>query len=105
MANILTTIKKEIEKGNNFLDKKGNFVSMEKIEVSLKKSYLAGLKDGSIPFSWSFEDYKWNEIENSYTMGDVILKNLGSYFTEETPEFPEPKEAEETEESKEKVAN
>lgn len=66
MANIISYIRKEAEKGNTLMDNKGNFINPEKLENSMRKSYLAGLKNGSISFEKPFAEYQQNEIEKTF---------------------------------------
>ena len=63
MANIIAYMRKEVEKGNTLMDKKGNFINPEKLENTLRKSYVNGLKDGSITFEKPFAEYQNEEIE------------------------------------------
>ena len=111
MANIMQMISKEVEKGNVLLDKKGNFLPTEKVEATLKKAYLTGLKDGSVSFEKSFEDFKNAEIEKGYLPTSAVVRTLETFFPNDTPEIPAPVESEatteetqETEPEKKKVA-
>lgn len=91
MANIVATIKKEVEKGNLYLDKKANFVSASKIETTLKKSYIDGLKNGSINIEKPFTDYRTEEIESTYIPVSAVEEILkGLFDTEESVDIPEP---------------
>lgn len=66
MANIIAYIRKEVEKGNTLMDKKGNFINPEKLENKMRKSYVAGLNNGSVSFEKPFAEYQQNEIEKTY---------------------------------------
>lgn len=69
-------MRKEIEKGNTLIDTKGNFVPEQKVDALLQKSYIAGLKDGSININTPFDNYKENEIAKCYTSADIALETI-----------------------------
>ena len=98
MANIIAYIRKEAEKGNTLMDKKGNFVNPEKLENSMRKSYVAGLKDGSISFEKPFAEYQQEEIEKLYIPVSAFELGATAFFepptTEETMPDPLPCEPE-----------
>ena len=71
MANIITMLEKEVQKENVYLDTKGNFISIEKIEDIARKSYILDLKDGSISFDVTYYEYV-NGIMKDYIPLSVI---------------------------------
>ena len=73
MANIITMLEKEIEKNNLYIDKKGNTIAPEKIELMAKKSYLQDLKSGVIGFEKTFEVYH-SEILDDYIPVSVAIE-------------------------------
>lgn len=93
MANIIAIIRKEAEKGNTLMDKKGNLINPAKLENTLRKSYLAGLKNGSVSFETSFADYQAESIKASFVdtskinVLEIVLNDEG-----EMPFMPEPQE-------------
>lgn len=88
MANIKTFIEKEVEKGNTFLTKSGEFVSPDKIEKTLRKSYVAGLKDGSINFEKSFIEYFQDELEVTYIPVSALEKGLTAFINYDVDPVP-----------------
>jgi hypothetical protein len=80
MANINAYIRKEVEKGNTLMDKKGNFINPEKLENSMRKSYVAGLKDGSVSFEKPFAEYQQEEIEKTFIPVSALELGLTAYF-------------------------
>ena len=80
MANIIAYIRKEAEKGNTLMDAKGNFINPEKLENSMRKSYLAGLKNGSISFDKPFAEYQNNEIEKTYIPTSIVADHIAWYI-------------------------
>ena len=98
MANIYTIIQKEVEKGNTLVDRAGNFINPAKVEVMAKKSYLADLKNGVIPFDKSFTDYHRDIIEFGYipaiVMESILQAEVGTPV-ETDCSMPEPEISEE----------
>ena len=96
MANIIAYIRKEAEKGNTLINTKGDFVSPEKLENSMRKSYLQGLKNGSVSFDKSFAEYQQSEIEKSFltvSAFEKVLLTTGFFEAEEpTVCMPDPQE-------------
>lgn len=78
MANILTMLEKEVSKENTFLDKKGNFISIEKIEDMARKSYVADLKAGSISFDVTYYEYLNNIMEDFVPVASITNFIKGS---------------------------
>ena len=76
MANIIAYTRKELEKGNTLIDKKGNFTSEEKVTTKLRKAYIDGLKNGSVAFDTNFNDYASNEIDQCYIKTSDFLAGL-----------------------------
>lgn len=97
MANIYSIIEKEVQKGNKLIDKKGNFIAPEKVEVMAKKSYITDLKNGVIPFEKSFEDYHRDIIEAGFIPVEHLIKNVlnGFFGVGEVPAMPDPAENDE----------
>lgn len=93
MANLLSIIEKEVEKGNVFIDTTGNFITAEKLEERLKKDYLKALKDGIICFNMSFKTYSNRIKETMYSKTEDVLTELSNFLSsEETEERNEPSE-------------
>lgn len=89
--NIIESIKKEIEKGNNLITKDGNFISPLKVQATTQKVYISGAKNGSIDITKvTFSAYLKSELEN-YTKAETLLYELGRKIskTEETKETEE----------------
>lgn len=91
MANIITIIRKEAEKGNTLMDTKGNFINPQKLENTMRKSYLAGLKNGSV----SFADYQREAIKKSFVNTKEVETILTAFVDIEEPKLsmPEPQES------------
>lgn len=93
MANIIAYIRKEVEKGNTLLDTKGNFINPEKLENTMRKSYLAGLKNGSVSFEKPFAEYQQDEIEKMFIPSAHLMSEITKVFCYEVPNsMPEPQE-------------
>ena len=92
MANIYKMIEKEIEKGNTLVSTGGDFLNADKLETSIKKSYVEALKKGEIDFNVSYPEYKESALK-TYTEANEITKALlekGILVNYPLPEMPEP---------------
>ena len=94
MANIFTILQKEVEKGNTLMNSKGEFINPEKLENSMRKAYLVGLKNGSVSFKKSFDEFQQDEIETNFTPVSVVERELKvcGFFNFDVPDMPEPQE-------------
>lgn len=97
--NIIKTLENHIAVGNNIILDNGNVVPDEKVKGEALKAYLAGIKDGKIPFTTSFVDYFAETKKKYLTVREVIafIKDED----EDTPEAPEVNEAAEVEQDAE----
>ena len=93
--NIIKTLENHIAVGNNIILDNGNVVPDEKVKGEALKAYLAGIKEGKIPFTTSFVDYFAETKKKYLTVGEVIafIKDVDVY----TPEGAEVNEADEVE--------
>lgn len=94
MANIIVMMRKEASKGNTLMSKKGEFVNPEKLENTMRKAYVSGLKNGSVSFNKSFADYQQEQIEKSYLPVSAIEKILSDNEFFDLIEYVDPFEAE-----------
>lgn len=93
MANIIAYIRKEVEKGNTLMDKKGNFVNPEKLENKMSKAYVTGLNNGSVSFEKPFAEYQQDEIEKLFIPVSAFESNLyysGLLQADVLEDMPEP---------------
>lgn len=94
MANIITMLEKEIEKGNLYADSKGNTIKSEKIETMAKRSYVNDLKSGAIGFDTSFDSYHADILAGYMSINAIIqiMKDAIGYTgsIELTDKMPEP---------------
>lgn len=93
--NIIKTLENHIAVGNNIILDNGNVVPDEKVKGEALKAYLAGIKEGKIPFTTSFVDYFAETKKKYLTVGEVIafIKDVDEY----TPEGAEVNESDEVE--------
>lgn len=82
--NIIKTLENQIAAGNNIILDNGNVVADEKVKGEALKAYLAGIKDGKIPFTTSFVDYFAETKKKYLTVGEVIafIKDEDEYIPE-----------------------
>ena len=79
MANIINLLNKELEKGNAFIDAKGNTLTVEKIEEQAKKEYVSTLKAGHISFDYTFKDFYASYMEK-FVPVVAVLNTLDGIF-------------------------
>lgn len=72
-VNIFKTAKKEVEKGNLYLDKNGTFVSAP--EEDIIKAYGKDIASGAISVTTVFEDYETQYME-TYIPVSALLETL-----------------------------
>lgn len=85
--NIIKTLENQIAVGNNIILENGNIVPDEKVKGEALKAFLAGIKEGKIPFDKSFTDYYSESKTKFLTVGEVIafIKDVDEYI----PDAPE----------------
>ena len=77
--NIITTIKKEIEKGNRYCFPDGNTVSDAKMEQLAKKDFMADMKAGKVAGDVSFNKY-FTDWKSSHVIAlDTIINVLETH--------------------------
>lgn len=77
--NLVKLLRKQKENGKEIIMPDGNIISKNDIEKSNMKSYLAGIKDGSISPTTSLQQYS-EENGNDFATIDEVIK-----FIEEGP--------------------
>lgn len=103
--NIITTLKKEIEKGNLLVDANGNCLNSEKVKKAAKREYLALVREGKL----DMEQVTFPEYLNEYTYDcvstqsiiDIISASAALSKEKEEEELEEEELEEEEEEEKE----
>lgn len=70
--NIIKTLENQMAAGNNIILENGNIVPDEKVKGEALKGYLAGIKEGRIPFNKSFLEYYSEAKKNFLTVSEVI---------------------------------
>lgn len=81
-TNIMRIINTELEKGNSFLNNKGEFVSTDVIKEELKKEYIVGLQEEKISVNLSFTDYYLSQIHRFHDVEEV-KEDFQKLFAEE----------------------
>lgn len=84
MANILTIISKESEKGNDYVTKTGDFVSEQKKETEVKKACINYLKDHSLDDLEQFKEKKEREYIPAVNLYDAIVDYISETFFSES---------------------
>lgn len=71
--NIIKTLEKQIESGNEHIDLEGNILSLEKMKKKSLKDYNALVKSGDIdPYEKSFKEYFMDDIDQ-YLPVDCLI--------------------------------
>lgn len=103
MANIIKTLKKELENNRTLISKTGEVMSYEKVKAITEKEYRKGIAKGTIALSISYADYEKEVVDGKYIHVEALLNDLakkgidsGTDATEE--ETAEPEETAEAEE-------
>ena len=73
MANIITFIKSNIEKGNKYLDKDGNLVDMPKVEKTAKKEFMSALKADTVKGNVNLNQFTKDFLKDNYTEVETLL--------------------------------
>lgn len=90
MANILTIISKESEKGNDYVTKTGDFVSEQKKETEVKKACINYLKDHSLDDLEQFKEKKEREYIQAVNLYDAVVDYISeTIFSESEQEESE----------------
>ena len=83
--NIIKSLQKEIEKGNTLINKStGAVLNTDKIKENIKKDYIKALKDGSLSFEVSFEEFTTATIDSDYLTVTSVLSMFYAPITEES---------------------
>lgn len=93
--NIITALKKQVEKGNTMILVNGAIVSEDKVRGALLESYLYKLKTGVISPDMPFTEYYQMEKKNCLTVNDLICHIAGEEIAQEVETVAEEPEAEE----------
>lgn len=73
--NIIRFIVNEIEKGNQYIDNKGNFISKSETEKRAMEAYLKDMKAGKIDMSVPPTEYV-HSFTDTLTNADTLLKEI-----------------------------
>lgn len=90
MANLYEMLSKQMEKGNDYLDASGNFLSSDKMRKAALKDYSAKAQGElidpvEVPFSDYFNDYMSDYCPVASVAED--LEQIIAYAPEETEEM------------------
>lgn len=82
--NLIRNLQKQIESGNSIIDKKGNVVSLEKLQKTVSKEYAKLVQKSEInPMDISFSDFFYSTIEDYLVVEEVIAFITGDGDSEE----------------------
>lgn len=84
--NIIKTLEKEMEKGNDYILPNGVIGNEEKLQDELRKSYTKGMKDGSIDIM----ETSFKQFVGDVTVDILTVQELLEYITSEPIENEEP---------------
>lgn len=93
-TNIIRILNAEVIKGNNFITKNGNVVSVAMTENYIKEAFIRDLRNDVIPMTYNYEDYKASYMEN-YIPVDAVLKVLNDLGITSEPKEAAPDSTEE----------
>ena len=97
-TNIIRIISKEIEKGNIYMNGKGNFISEEMVTTGIEESYVKALRNKEIPITTGFEDFKKEFTTGVISTTEVLSKIVAEFKldndnpTADTTKVSEPSE-------------
>lgn len=91
--NIIKTLEAQIAAGNTIILENGTIVPDAKVKGEALKAYLAGIKEGVVPFNKSFLEYYEEARKRFLTVGEVIAyikdEDEDGYIPEEPEVEPE----------------
>lgn len=90
--NIIKSLTKELEKGNNIVLSNGTICNEEKLHDELRKTYTKGLKDETIDiYEVSFKEFIAQETQDILTVEELLeyIKGMDLEEPETEPEREE----------------